>query len=188
MSGNNTEILTELVWEKYLIRFGNGGMETYEKVIVLNPHSAYIDSEKIDPGRVHRVLKMREVNELIQSTFYLLDETNSQDAPQYLYGIETYLGSLSLKPPVNSPTFTTFQPYNIQNAENHSFAERSRDAELEDNVERERNTAQYGNAENLSYERRFHLKTYRIILTLIDMDLIKPISAEIIKKNCPWEQ
>lgn len=282
VGGNGTEVLTPLVWEKYFARFGNGGMETYENIMVLNPQSLCSDLEKVDPGRVHRVLKMREVNERIQSTFFLLDENNSQDASKYLHGIETYLAPLSLKCSVSgsqrvsiptefslpaSLSICSFgsvdgKATNIENAENdnsaerysnteqsrnaerysdaeqskdvksygdtmqsknaeryhdaeqlrnaerysstgqsrnierYSDAEQSRDAERLRDAERCSNTEQYRNAkidnsaENLSYERKFHLRIHRTtcMLTLIEMDITEPIPAEVAKKNRPWEQ
>lgn len=51
------------------------------------------------------------------------------------------------------------------------------------NAERYENAESNVNAESLSYERKFPLRTHRIMLTLIEMDFTEPIPTELAKKK-----
>lgn len=54
-------------------QFGHGGMGVFEVLNTDEEQKLQVEVGKgVDAGRVRRVLKMREVNERIQSTFLIL--------------------------------------------------------------------------------------------------------------------
>lgn len=115
--GQNIEklALTQEVWKRYLLLFGDGGMEMYESPAV----SSGLQSMAVlvpDPGKTLRVLKLGEVNERIRSIFYKFEEQDSQLASHFINTIEHHLAtlpkpaenhSLHLSPPCNPAMLST---------------------------------------------------------------------------------
>jgi hypothetical protein len=94
---DSEKVLTSSLWRRYLDRFGKGGMELYEKELPRVLH--LLEAPGVDPLRGHRVLRMKEINECIQSTFYHLEEMNPDQAAQFIAGVEEHLTRLHLSEP-----------------------------------------------------------------------------------------
>lgn len=85
-------VLTEEIWTQYIENFGNGGLEVYEtrKSRQQIACSVAQGQDCVDPGRIERVLKMREVNERIRAGFYNFEESPTHNASEFLEQIETH--------------------------------------------------------------------------------------------------
>lgn len=86
--------LSEGIWNRYLIRFGTGGMEMYE-VGGLGVSDGIESILRPDPENTLRVLKLGELNEHIGLVFYKLEEENSQLSSEFILAIENHLATIT---------------------------------------------------------------------------------------------
>lgn len=104
--------LSDSIWNRYLLKFGTGGMEMYESVGSSNSDKEGIDSYlKPDPEKTSRVLKLGELNEHIRSVFYKLEEENSQLSSEFILAIENHLLTSPLHSLISGPPIESLPKY-----------------------------------------------------------------------------
>jgi len=90
-------ILTGEVWERFIDNFGPSGMEIYEDRRPRERRRSLLEmpASGNDSGRINHVLGMCEVSDQIRSTFYMLEDTSTDNSHGFLNEVEQRIPELT---------------------------------------------------------------------------------------------